>query len=67
MTDIINHPPQDRERIKSVPGVCSGEPCFTGTRIPVRVVRMAVIDRIAQSYPTLEVEDIIAALQYPLK
>ena len=58
-----------RERISASPNVCHGKPCIKGTRVMVSVVvdNLAVgesPDRILAGYPTLEKEDIEAALRY---
>lgn len=55
--------------IESRPGVCSGEPCITRTRIPVWVLeqarRLGVSEAdILKSYPTLRAEDLTHAWAY---
>ncbi len=57
------------ERICIDPNVCHGQACIAGTRIPVhQIVRMLAngdtIDELSQDYPSLEREDILAALDY---
>ena len=58
-----------RERISASPNVCHGKPCIKGTRVMVSVVVDNLAagespDRILAGYPTLEKEDIEAALRY---
>lgn len=58
-----------RDRISVDPNVCHGKPCIKGTRVMVSVVLDNLAagespDRILAGYPTLEKEDIAAALQY---
>ncbi len=58
-----------RDRISVDPQVCHGKACIKGTRIMVSVVLDNLAagelrDRILASYPTLEKEDIEAALLY---
>lgn len=60
---------QWRERVSVDSGVCHGEPCIRGTRIPVTVILdnlAAGVDRaqILASYPSLSAEDIDAAVAY---
>lgn len=55
------------ERISILPNVCHGQACIRGTRIPVhQIVRMLAngdtIDDLLEEYPSLEREDILAAL-----
>lgn len=57
------------ERISIDPKICHGQACIRGTRIPVhQIVRMLAngdsIEDLLQEYPSLEKEDILAALQY---
>jgi uncharacterized protein (DUF433 family) len=56
-------------RISLDPGVCHGQACVKGTRIPVhQIVHMLAngdtIDGLLQDYPTLSREDILACLDY---
>lgn len=58
-----------RERISVDPNICHGKACVKGTRIMVSVILDNLAagespDRILASYPTLEIEDIEAALRY---
>ena len=58
-----------RERISVDPNICHGKACIRGTRIMVSVVldNLAAgepADRILASYPSLQQEDIRAALMY---
>jgi uncharacterized protein (DUF433 family) len=58
-----------RERISTDPGVCHGQACIKGTRIPVAVVleNLAAglsVEEILASYPPLAVDDVRAATAY---
>jgi uncharacterized protein (DUF433 family) len=58
-----------RKRIKTDPNVHHGDPCITGTRVPVSVIVGSVaegdsFEQILRSYPQLTREDIQAALLY---
>ncbi len=58
-----------KDRISVDPNICHGKACIKGTRIMVSVIldNLAAgetLDRILASYPTLEKEDIEAALRY---
>ena len=58
-----------RTRITFDPEVCHGKPCIKGTRIPASVVLDNLAEGVSEgelleSYPTLEPEDIRAALAY---
>lgn len=58
-----------KDRISVAPNICHGKECIKGTRIMVSVIldNLAAgetLDRILASYPTLEKEDIEAALRY---
>jgi len=58
-----------RKRITVAPAVHHGDPCITGTRVPVSVIVGSVADgdtfeRILAAYPQLKREDIQAALRY---
>ena len=57
------------ERISIDPGICHGQACIKGTRIPVyQIVQMLAngdtIDELLKEYPSLEREDILACLDY---
>ena len=57
------------EQISIDPGVCHGQACIKGTRIPVyQIVQMLAngdtIDELLKEYPSLEREDILACLNY---
>ena len=57
------------ERISIDPRVCHGQACVRNTRIPVhQIVRMLAdgdtFDDLLKDYPTLQREDIQAALDY---
>ena len=58
-----------RQYLATDPGVCGGEICASGTRIPVTVIldslaEGAAREEILHSYPALRHEHIEAALQY---
>ena len=58
-----------RERISVDPTVCHGKPCIRGTRIFISIIldNLAAgisTDEILASYPSLERQDIMAALAY---
>lgn len=58
-----------RKRITIAPNIHHGDPCITGTRIPVSVIVGSVADgdsfeQIVRSYPQLKPEDIQAALHF---
>jgi uncharacterized protein (DUF433 family) len=57
------------ERITINPGICHGQACIKGTRIPVhQIVRMFAhgdsMDQLLLAYPTITREDILACLDY---
>ncbi|MBX3450068.1 MAG: DUF433 domain-containing protein [Planctomycetaceae bacterium] len=58
-----------RDRITVDPLICHGQACVKGTRVMVSVIldNLAAgetLERILQSYPTLQREDLQAALSY---
>ena len=58
-----------RHRIRIDPTIHHGDPCISGTRVPVSVIVGSIADgdtweQILTSYPQLKREDIQAALQY---
>ncbi|MCU1325895.1 MAG: hypothetical protein JWN34_1265 [Bryobacterales bacterium] len=58
-----------RDHLTSNPGICSGELCALGTRVPVTVILDSLaegigVDEIVRSYPSLRPEHITAALTY---
>jgi uncharacterized protein (DUF433 family) len=58
-----------RTRLSASPGICHGELCITGTRIPASVVldNLAAglgAPEIVASYPSLTVEDVRAVLAW---
>lgn len=58
-----------RKRITIDPNVHHGDPCITGTRVPVSVIVGSVADgddcdRIIASYPQLTKQDVQAALYF---
>lgn len=57
------------ERISIAPGVCHGQACVKGTRIPVhQVLGMLAhgdsFDDLLEAYPSLSREGILACLEY---
>ena len=57
------------ERIKVNPKICHGKPCIKGTRIMVSVILDNLAEgvteaEILQEYPSLQPEDIKAAIAY---
>ena len=57
------------ERISIDPGICHGQACIKGTRIPIyQIVRMLAngdtTDTLLKEYPSLEREDVLACLDY---
>lgn len=55
--------------IESIPGVCGGDPCIAGTRIPVWVLEQCrqfgmSIKEILEDYPTIQPGDILAAWEF---
>jgi uncharacterized protein (DUF433 family) len=57
------------ERISVNPNICFGKPCIRGTRIWVSLIldylaTGQTIETILEDYPSLEKEDILAALAY---
>jgi len=58
-----------QDYLTSDPGVCGGEVCASGTRVPVTVILDSIAegsrnDEILRSYPSLKPEHIAAALAY---
>ena len=58
-----------RKRISVDPNICHGRACIAGTRVPVAVVldnlaEGATPEEIVDSYPTLTIEDVRAAIHY---
>lgn len=58
-----------RDRISVDPNICHGKACIKGTRIMVSVILDNLAagetpERILKSYPTLQPEDVQAALDY---
>lgn len=58
-----------RTRVSTDPAVCHGNACIKGTRIMVSVVldnlaQGKSADKIVQLYPTLQREDVAAAIAY---
>ena len=57
------------DRIMINPKVCHGQACIKGTRIPVhQIIRMLAngdkMEELLDDYPTLQIEDIYACLNY---
>ena len=57
------------ERISVDPSICFGKPCIRGTRIWVSIIMDNLADGVSEeeilaAYPSLEKEDIQAALAY---
>lgn len=57
------------DRIAINPAICHGQACVKGTRIPVhQIVKMLAngdsVETLLQEYPSLEKQDILAALDY---
>ena len=57
------------DRISINPGICHGQACVRGTRVPVhQVVRMLAsgdsVEEILRDYPQLSRDDIAACLNY---
>jgi len=57
------------ERITSNPNVMTGKPVIRGTRIPVEMILKMLAQEIPEAeileeYPSLQHEDILAALEY---
>ena len=58
-----------QKRIRTDPTIHHGDPCISGTRVPVSVIVGSIADgdtwdTILASYPQLKQEDIQAALLY---
>ena len=58
-----------QERITAHPDICHGKACIRGTRIMVSVILDNLAEgieaaEILKSYPTLEMEDVHAAIAY---
>ena len=57
------------DRISIDPGICHGQACVKGTRIPVhQIVRMLAngdtVEELLAEYPSLSREDVMACLDY---
>ncbi len=57
------------ERISVDPGICHGQACIKGTRIPVhQILHMMAngdaIEILLKEYPALKREDILACIEY---
>jgi len=61
-----------RKRISADPAVHHGDPCITGTRVPVSVIVGSIADgdrfeQALRSHPQLTREDIRAALRFAVQ
>jgi uncharacterized protein (DUF433 family) len=57
------------ERISIDPGICHGQACVKGTRVPVhQVVHMLAngdaVEDVLSEYPSISKEDVLACLDY---
>lgn len=57
------------DRITVDPGICHGQACIKGTRIPVSVILDCLAEGISENeilkeYPALAAQDIKAAIEY---
>ncbi len=57
------------DRISIDPGICHGQACIRGTRVPVhQIVAMLgqgdTIEDLLEDFPNLTREDVLAALEY---
>lgn len=57
------------ERISVDPGICHGQACIKGTRVPVhQILHMLAngdtVEELLQDYPSLKREDIFACIEY---
>lgn len=57
------------KRVTSNPNICGGEPCITGTRIPIHIILSHLaagdnIEIILKNFPKISREDIQACLEY---
>ncbi len=57
------------DRIVADPGICHGQACIKGTRIPVSVILDCLAEgmsekEILKEYPALAAQDIKAAIEY---
>lgn len=55
--------------IESTPGVCGGDPCIVGTRIPVWLLEQArrlgtSVSQLLRGYPSLQAEVLVDAWAY---
>jgi uncharacterized protein (DUF433 family) len=56
-------------KVERLPGVCGGQACITGTRIPIYILEQyrrlgASDERLLDVFPTLSLEDVAAAWEY---
>jgi len=56
-------------RIASDPGICGGEPCIAGTRIPVHIIMSHLaagddVETLLKEFPRIEKADVDACLEY---
>jgi uncharacterized protein (DUF433 family) len=57
------------ERVSMDPAVCAGKPCIRGTRIYIAIILDALAegltpDQIVDHYPSLQTDDVRAAVAY---
>ena len=57
------------ERVSVDPAVCAGKPCIRGTRIYIAIILDALAegltpDQIVDHYPSLQIDDVRAAVAY---
>lgn len=61
-----------KQRITINPDICNGKPIITNTRITVQTIMEFLgagdsIEEILEEYPSLEIEDIYACIQFAAK
>ncbi len=66
---VASDPDVQPPGIERTPGVCGGDPCIAGTRIPVRVLeeyrRLGSSEAdLLRSFPSLRAEDLVNAWAY---
>jgi uncharacterized protein (DUF433 family) len=57
------------ERVSADPAVCAGKPCIRGTRIYIAIILDALAEgltpeQIVDHYPSLQIDDVRAAVAY---
>ena len=57
-----------RSRITTDPSICGGQPCITGTRVPVSIIVATAADEgreaVLTHFPHLTIEDVDAAMKF---